>query len=279
MLYILATPIGNLEDISVRALKILQTVDKIAAEDTRHSGQLLSHFNISKPLIALHDHNEQAQSDRLIAYLLAGEKIAIISDAGTPLISDPGFRLVKAAHEHNIRVIPIPGPCALITALCASGLPTDSFAFEGFLPAKSTARQAQLQELSTEARTLIFYESPHRLQSTLADLVAIFGGARKATLARELTKTFETIKYGELQQLVDFVSTDVNQQKGEMVLVVAGLPKIANNTIDELSPEVKKMVTILLAELPLKQAAKLAAQITGERKKVLYDYGLALLDK
>jgi len=279
MLYIIATPIGNLDDISFRALKILKEVDKIAAEDTRHSGQLLHHFNISKPLIALHDHNEQAQTNRFIEYLKAGEKIAIISDAGTPLISDPGFKLVRAAHEHNIKVIPIPGPCALITALCASGIPTDSFVFEGFLPAKSAARQAHLKTLIDEPRTLIFYESPHRILSTLADLGEILGAARKATLARELTKTFETIQYGELNQLIDFVKHDLNQQKGEMVIVVAGLTKAIKDTTAKLSPDVTKTLVILLKELPLKQAANLAAQITGARKKILYDYGLALLNK
>lgn len=274
MLYIVATPIGNLDDISFRAIKTLAEVDKIAAEDTRHSKQLLHHLKIRKPLITLHEHNEQAQAERLIECLRAGEKIAIISDAGTPLISDPGFRLVKLAHENNIKVIPIPGPCALITALCASGVASDRFVFEGFLPAKSSARKTYLKTLSEEPRTIIFYEAPHRLKSALEDIGEIFGPMRHAALARELTKSFETIQYGELKYLINFVTNDLNQQKGEMVIVVAGSEK---SVATEISPDAKKMLVILLEELPLKQAVNLVAKITRERKNILYDYGLTCL--
>ena len=276
MLYIVATPIGNLDDISLRAIKVLQQVDKIAAEDTRHSQQLLKHLKINKPLIALHDHNEQTQSKKLIEDLKAGESIAIISDAGTPLISDPGFRLVKLAHENNIRVVPIPGACAVITAICASGLPTDRFIFEGFLPAKITARKSHLTTLKSEERTLVFYEAPHRLLDTLKDLGEVFGVTRHAVLARELTKTFETIKCGDIQYLFNFVANDTNQQKGEIVLVVAGVEKDTKDLAMEISSEAKIILAVLLEELPLKQAASLTAKITGERKRSLYNYVLTL---
>lgn len=276
MLYIVATPIGNLDDITLRAIKILQQVDKIAAEDTRHSQQLLQHFKIRKPLIALHEHNERTQSNKLIEALKVGENIAIISDAGTPLVSDPGFRLVKLAHENNIRVVPIPGACALITAICASGLPTDRFIFEGFLPAKANARKARLAALRSEVRTFIFYEAPHRLLATLKDLGEIFGFKRHATLARELTKTFETIQYGDLQYLLNFVANDINQQKGEVVIVVAGKTTVSRNAAVDISAEAKNILVVLLKELPLKQAASLTAKITGTRKRELYNYGLTL---
>lgn len=278
MLYIVATPIGNLDDITLRAINILRQVDKIAAEDTRHSRRLLQHFKIDKPIVALHEHNEEAQSQKLLAELQAGAAVAIISDAGTPLISDPGYRIVKLAHEHGIRVVPIPGACALIAAVCASGLPTDRFVFEGFLPAKAGARQARLTTLEGEERTLVFYEAPHRLLTTLQDMLVAFGGERPAVLARELTKTFETIQNGDLQSLLDFVTNDNNQQRGEIVLVVAGKIRCNDQAPEgeEISVAAKKILGVLLQELSVKQAAALTAQITGERKKLLYDFAVNL---
>lgn len=276
MLYIVATPIGNLEDITLRAIKILTQVDLIAAEDTRHSQKLLQHFNIKKPLIALHEHNEKYQADKLITILQTGKSIAIISDAGTPLISDPGFKLVKLAHKHEIRVIPIPGPCAMIAAICASGIATDRFTFEGFLPAKNNLRKSYLQTLIDEPRTMIFYEAPHRLLAALTNLGEIFGLLRCAVLARELTKTFETIKYGTLAELLNFVTTDLQQQKGEIVIVIAGKAQATKAAVSAISSEGKHILTVLLKELPLKQAAQLTAKITGERKRELYNYALSL---
>jgi len=276
MLYIIATPIGNLADISLRAIQVLKEVNRIAAEDTRHSRQLLQHYNIKTPVFAFHEHNEQAQTEKLVQCLLAGEKIALISDAGTPLISDPGYRLLRVVHEHNIKVVPIPGPCALIAALCASGLATDRFVFEGFLPAKSGARIKHLQDLRAEGRTLIFYEAPHRLKSTLIAMGEVFSPARQAVLARELTKTFETIQHGSLQYLLDFVTADLNQQKGEMVIIVAGQTQNKSSVAIELSSTAEKIMQVLIAELPMKQAVKLAAEITGANKKSLYNYGLQL---
>ncbi|MGH8353523.1 MAG: 16S rRNA (cytidine(1402)-2'-O)-methyltransferase, partial [Pseudomonas sp.] len=221
-LYVVATPIGNLDDISARALKVLTEVALIAAEDTRHSLRLLQHFGIATPLAACHEHNERDQGGRFLARLLAGEDVALISDAGTPLISDPGFHLVRQARAAGIAVVPVPGACALIAALSAAGLPSDRFIFEGFLPAKATARRARLEQVKEEPRTLIFYEAPHRILECLEDLERVFGGARPALLARELTKTFETLKGLPLAELRAWVAADSNQQRGECVLLVAG---------------------------------------------------------
>jgi len=267
-IYIVATPIGNLADISNRAISILQAVDQIAAEDTRHSAQLLAHLGIKKPLIALHDHNERSISDSLLKQVQEGLAIAIISDAGTPLISDPGYYLVHTAHALGVTVIPIPGPSALICALSASGLATDRFSFEGFLPAKTQARQQKLQDLAKELRTMVFYEAPHRVLEALSDMQEIFGVDRRACMARELTKKFETIFAGTLAQLLEFVNSDSNQQRGEFVLMVAG----AQESTDKfsLNPEAQKILTILLTELSVKQAVSLAAKITGIQKKILY---------
>lgn len=273
-LYVVATPIGNLDDISARMLKTLQNVALIAAEDTRHSARLMQHFGINTPLIACHDHNERDQGLRLVERLLAGESIALISDAGTPLISDPGFHLVRAARAAGVPVVPVPGPCALVAALSAAGLPSDRFVFEGFLPARSSGRRQQLEALREETRTLIFYEAPHRLLESLRDMHTVFGDERVVVLARELTKTFETIKGAPLADLCAWVEADSNQQRGECVLLVEGWS--APEGEESLSTEVLRILQLLLAELPLKRAAALAAEITGVRKNLLYQEALRL---
>ena len=270
ILYIVATPIGNLGDITLRALDTLRKVDLIAAEDTRHSGKLLQHFEIKKPLFALHDFNEADKSQQLINKLLQGQNIALISDAGTPLISDPGYRLVHEVRNTGMQVIPIPGACAAIAALCASGLPTDKFVFAGFLPSKTTTRQKQLQELESETRTLIFYESPHRLMDTCADMLQVFGETRQAVLSKELTKTFEAIINGTLVEIIDWLEADPARQKGEFVILIHGVEK----STTELDSEAIKVLTILCEELPVKQAAALAAKITGISKNTLYKTAL-----
>ncbi|AZS50967.1 16S rRNA (cytidine(1402)-2'-O)-methyltransferase [Entomomonas moraniae] len=275
-LYVVATPIGNLEDITHRALNVLREVDLIAAEDTRHTSKLLQHFAISTPLKPCHDHNEREQQGYLINLLLSGKNIALVSDAGTPLISDPGFHLVKEAQLKHIKVVPVPGACAVITALSAAGLPSDRFSFEGFLPAKSVARKNTLESLKQEQRTLIFYEAPHRLLESLQDLSAIFGSDRVAVLARELTKTFETIKQCSLAELVNWVASDANQQRGECVLLISPWKAPEEESFNQESLRVLK---VLLNELPVKQAAALAAEITGERKNKLYQYAIECIDK
>ncbi len=269
-LYIVATPIGNLSDISERAIKILQEVDLIAVEDTRHSGKLLQHIGVSTPMLALHEHNEDKKVQDIIDKLLAGAQIALISDAGTPLISDPGYQLVKAALLAGIKVSPIPGPSALVTALSVSGLPSDSFIFEGFLPNKSSGRIKKLGALSAESRTLIFYEAPHRIVACLQDMLQIFGAKRTAVIARELTKTFETIKNDSLENLLEWVQADTNQQKGEFVVLVQGKEK--DNTV--VNSEAESILNTLMQELPLKQASHLVSKITGIKKNTLYQIGL-----
>lgn len=272
VLYIVATPIGNLDDISARALQVLQQVSLIAAEDTRHSARLLEHFAIRTPMVACHDHNERDGSGALVGWLQNGEHLALISDAGTPLISDPGFHLVRLAREAGVKVVPVPGACAAIAALSAAGLPSDRFAFEGFLPAKSTARSKRLQELSGENRTLIFYEAPHRVLECVMDMAQAFGPLRKAVLARELTKTFETIHDAPLGELVSWIAADSNQQRGECVLLVEGFDDKAER--DVVDAESQRVLALLAGELPLKKAAALTAQITGARKNLLYQWGL-----
>jgi 16S rRNA (cytidine1402-2'-O)-methyltransferase len=271
-LFIVATPIGNLDDLAGRALKVLRGVALIAAEDTRHSLRLLQHFGISTPVFACHEHNERSHSARFIERLQAGEDVALISDAGTPLISDPGYHLVRQARAAGIPVVPVPGPCALVAALSASGLPSDRFVFEGFLPAKSVARQARLQELAEESRTLIFYEAPHRILASLQAMREIFGEQRQAVLARELTKAFETIKGLPLGQLCQWVAADANQQRGECVVLVAGGQAEPDDAA--VHAQALQVLDLLLAELPLKRAAALAAQITGVRKNLLYQAAL-----
>lgn len=273
-LYVVATPIGNLEDFSPRAINTLQNVNQIAAEDTRHSHKLLKHFGIVTSVISLHEHNEAVTSKLLLDCLKKNQSIALISDAGTPLINNPGYRLVKLAHQHGIPVIPIPGPCALITALCASGLTCDRFIFEGFLPGKSIARQKKLLEFLHETRTIIFYEAPHRILELINDMLAVFGPKRYVVLARELTKTFETIHGDNLEQLKNWLNLDRNQQKGEFVVLVEGAEYLNPYEIDK-----QRILGILLDELPIKQATSIAAKITHEKKNKLYALALAITGK
>ena len=268
-LYVVATPIGNLGDLSPRAQEVLRSVAAICAEDTRHTGQLLSHFGISKPLVALHDHNEEAMAERVVARLLGGESLAVVSDAGTPLVSDPGFRLVRAARAAGVRVSPIPGACAAIAALSVAGLPSDRFVFEGFLPAKGAARRERLNKLAAETGTLVFYESSHRIAESLADMVAAFGAERPAVVARELTKLFETVLDGSLEQLLAKVLADDNQRKGEFVVMVQG----AGDDEQARIAEGRRLYAKLNEHLPPSTAAKLAAELSGAPRKALYGQG------
>ena len=271
VLYIVATPIGNLQDISARALDILGQVARIAAEDTRHSKKLLSHYGINTPMVALHEHNEEKQTGGLLRQLESGNDLALISDAGTPLISDPGYHLVQAARAAGVRVVPVPGPSAGIAALSAAGLPSDRFVFEGFLPPKQAARRQRLEVLRDEPRTLVFFESPHRVVDCLDDMVGVFGADRQAVIARELSKLYETIEDGTLAALCDWISADRDRQKGEFVILVHGAPVKDKADIDAHDLQV---LQILLQELPLKQAAALAARITGVPKNRLYEIGI-----
>jgi 16S rRNA (cytidine1402-2'-O)-methyltransferase len=266
-LWVVATPIGNLDDLSPRARATLAEADLIAAEDTRHSAALLQHAGIATRCVALHEHNEREISADLVERLRAGASVALISDAGTPLISDPGFRLVRAAREAGIAVSPIPGSCAAIAALSVAGLPSDRFVFEGFLPPRSAARRAQLQALRVETRTLIFYESSHRIVETLDDLVLVFGGGRRAVVARELTKLFETVLDGTLADLAARVVADPNQQRGEFVVLVAGA---SEDAAAARLAEGRRVFDLLREELPPGRAAKLAAAISGAPRKQLY---------
>jgi len=268
-LFIVATPIGNLADLSQRALETLRSVAAILAEDTRHTRQLLSHFGIEQPLLALHEHNEEAIAARVVERLAAGDSLALVSDAGTPLVSDPGFRVVRAARAAGLRVSPIPGACAAIAALSVAGLPSDRFVFEGFLPAKSSARRERLARLASETRTVVFYESSHRIAESLADMRSVFGDARAAVVARELTKLFETVLDGSLATLHEQVEADPNQRKGEFVVMVQGA---ADHTEAQLI-EGQRLYTKLSAHLPPSTAAKLAAEISGAPRKSLYGQG------
>lgn len=272
-LYVVATPIGNLADLSARAIDVLGAVDRIVAEDTRHSRKLLQHYALQTPMTALHEHNERELAPQLVQQLVEGRSLAIISDAGTPLISDPGFNLVRLAREAGVPVVPVPGPSALICALSASGLPTDRFVFEGFLPARGTARKHRLEQLCRESRTLIFYESSHRIVESLQDMQALFGDQRQAVVARELTKQFETIHGDTLAALVQWMTADPNQQKGEFVVLVQGLAQVESQDV---TLEAEQLLLVLLEELPIKKAAKLAARFTGLNKRTLYDRALQL---
>ena len=265
-LYVVATPIGNLSDLSPRAQEVLRAVAAICAEDTRHTGQLLSHFGISRPLVALHDHNEEAMAERVVSRLLGGESMAVVSDAGTPLVSDPGFRLVRAARAAGVKVSPVPGACAAIAALSVAGLPSDRFVFEGFLPAKAAARRERLQRLAGETGTLVFYESSHRIAESLADMAAAFGDDRPAVVARELTKLFETVLDGTLAQLRAAVDADDNQRKGEFVVMVQG----AADDEEAKVAEGRRLYARLNEHLPPSTAAKLAAELSGAPRKALY---------
>lgn len=271
-LYIVATPIGNLSDISQRALEVLRQVDLVAAEDTRHSKPLLHHYGIDKAMLAYHEHNEEQLTPKLVQRLLEGESIALISDAGTPLLSDPGYRLVKMAHEAGLRVSPVPGACAAIAALSASGLATDRFLFAGFPPHKQAARQRFYEELRQQPSTLIFYESSHRVLDSVTDMRDVFGAARTVVMAREISKTFETIHSTTLAALPDWIAADANQQKGEFVLVVQG----ATAQADELAVELEHVLGVLLSELPVKQAVQMATKITGLKKNQVYQRALQL---
>ena len=273
VLYIVATPLGNLGDISQRAIDTLQRVDLIAAEDTRHSKKLLVHFGIDKPMIAFHEHNERDRSSEILTQLQAGRQIALISDAGTPLISDPGYHLIRQLHDAGIRIVPIPGPSAVVTALCAAGLPTDRFIFEGFLPSKAVAREKYLSELARETRTLVFYESPHRLLETLRAMLQSFGLGRRMTLARELTKTFETIRQDTIANIVSWVEANPEQQKGESVLIVEGA---AQQPSDRYEVDSDKLLLTLLTCMSVKDAAHHAAQLTGQSKNELYQRALQI---
>lgn len=274
-LYIVATPIGNLSDISQRAIQVLQQVDRILAEDTRHSSHLLHHLGIQKPMWSCHEHNEEQRVEHVLSALGAGQSLALISDAGTPLISDPGYRLVTAVAEQGYPVVPIPGPSALISALSIAGLPTDRFVFEGFLPAKSSARVKQLQAIADETRTLVFYESSHRICATLDDIQRVFGSDRQITLMRELTKRHEQVFRGSVAQVNEQVASDPNHQKGEFVLIIRG----AQASIETQQISSTMLLQGLLEALPASKAASLAAKLTGVPRKQLYDQALKLSGK
>jgi 16S rRNA (cytidine1402-2'-O)-methyltransferase len=270
-LYVVATPIGNLADMVPRALDILKTVALVAAEDTRHSGRLLRHFGIDTRLVSYHDRGEVDQGEAVLAALAEGRDVALISDAGTPLISDPGYRLVRAARAAGFAVSPVPGACAAVAALSVAGLPSDRFVFEGFLPARAGERQRRLEVLAHEPRTLIFYEAPHRILETLTDIATVFGAERELVLGREISKAFETFLTGSAAELGARVAADANQRRGELVLMAAGAPERAPEGDD-----LDRVLTVLLEELPLKQAVGLAARITGAAKNQLYERALAL---
>jgi 16S rRNA (cytidine1402-2'-O)-methyltransferase len=271
-LYIVPTPIGNLGDITLRSLEVLKQVDVICAEDTRHTGKLLSHYDIKSKTMSVHDHNERARVDTLVAKLAQGQSIALVSDAGTPLISDPGYHLVNGVRAAGFEVVPLPGACAAITALSAAGLATDRFCFEGFLAAKSAARMSQLTHLQTESRTMVFYESPRRICYTIAEMIEIFGADRHIVIAREITKTFETIHGDNAADLLTWLESDSNNQRGEMVVMVAGY-KAKDDTI---SPQIIDALKLLATELPLKKAAGLVAKLYDQKKNALYKLGLEL---
>ncbi|MFN4290410.1 MAG: 16S rRNA (cytidine(1402)-2'-O)-methyltransferase [Permianibacter sp.] len=273
VLYVVATPIGNLADWSARAISVLREAHTVYAEDTRHSQTLLHHHDIRTPLRSLHEHNEQQRVAELAGLLGQGETLALISDAGTPLISDPGFKLVRELRAQGFRVAPVPGPCALIAALSCAGLPTDRFSFEGFLPAKAGARRERLQALARDPRTLVFYEAPHRILETLQDAASAFGADRPAVLARELTKTFETFLDGTLAELVARVEQDSDQQRGEIVLMIAGTPERSETETDD---QAARVLSLLLPDMPLSRAVAVAEQLTGLPHKPLYKKALEL---
>jgi len=274
-LYILATPIGNVTDISLRGLQVLALVDAVACEDTRNTGHLLARFGLSKPLLAAHQHNERAVADKLIARLQAGERIALVSDAGTPGVSDPGARIVDAVRAAGLRVVPVPGASAAVTALSASGLVNDRFYFVGFLPAKAKQRETALQQLLTVGATLVLYEAPHRIVDCVEALCAVFEPQRQVVFARELTKLFEEIHRCPLAEALAWVKADAHREKGEYVVLLEG----AAEGGDAADAEAERILTILLAECSVKQAAQLAAQITGRKKNALYERALALKEK
>ncbi|MEQ6918331.1 16S rRNA (cytidine(1402)-2'-O)-methyltransferase [Halomonas aquatica] len=275
-LYVVATPIGNLDDLSPRAVRVLGEVALVAAEDTRHSGRLLRHLGLSRPMLSLHEHNEASRVDTLDARLLAGDDVALVSDAGTPLISDPGFVLVRELRARGRRIVPLPGPCALVAALSAAGLPTDRFLFQGFLPARAGPRRTRLEALASREETLVFYESPHRIRDTLADLDTVLE-ARRVVLARELTKAFETFLDGTAAELLTCMEADPDQARGEFVVMVAGAP--ARGEAEQSAVEADALLSALLAEgVGVKQAAAVSARLMGGVKKVWYARAQALKD-
>ena len=268
-----ATPIGNLLDITLRALETLKTADVVAAEDTRHTAQLLAHFGIQSKLTALHEHNERSAGQKLVELLLAGKSVALVSDAGTPCVSDPGAILIALAHDADITVVPIPGANAAISALSASGITAPYFLFYGFLPVRQSQRRSELDSLKALPYTLVFYEAPHRIAGCVADLATVLGDVRKLTIARELTKTFETIHSCPLGEAHAWLKADPNRERGEFVLLVEGTLPVDEQAIDS---EAKRTLEALLGELPLKQAVKLAAEISGAKKNALYELALTL---
>jgi 16S rRNA (cytidine1402-2'-O)-methyltransferase len=274
VLYVVATPIGNMGDISARAREILATVGVVAAEDTRHSALLLRELGLERPLVSLHQQNERARAAELVGRLRAGENIALISDAGTPLISDPGYALLQAALEAGITVSPVPGPSAAIAALSASGLPSDRFCFEGFLPSRVSARRRRLEELAAETRTLVIYEAPHRIAACLADLAAVCGESRRACVARELTKHFETFYRGSLGKLALLAKSDENMARGESVVLIEGAAEQPAGSV-----QLDETLQILLGYLPPSAAAAAAAKLTGVRRNDAYERALALAGK
>ena len=273
LLYVVATPIGNLSDITLRALEVLKSVDAIAAEDTRHTSGLLSHFGIAKKLIAVHEHNEHQSAEKLLALLLAGQNIALVTDAGTPAVSDPGAIVVDLVRKAGIKVVPIPGASAVIAALSASGIAQNGFLFYGFMPASGSARRKALEILKAQAVTLVFYEAPHRIIESIVDMAAVLGAERRITIAREITKTFETIYSCELSKAEAWLQADANQQRGEFVLLVEAA---AIKDAEEIPEDTVRVLKLLLADLPLKQAVQLTTEITGEKKNVLYELALSL---
>ena len=276
-LYVVATPIGNLDDLSPRAARTLASVDVVAAEDTRHSGRLLSHLGIQKRMVALHDHNEKDRAAGILTELQAGRDVALISDAGTPLISDPGYVLVREARAAGHRVSPIPGPCALVAALSVAGLPTDRFLYVGFLPAKRSGRRASLEVLSSEVATLVFYESPHRIMESVRDIADVLGSDREIVLGREITKTFETFYSGSVADVLAELERDPHGNRGEFVVMVRGAAAQAGSEAAA-TMDVDRMLRVLLAELPVKKVAKMASELTGLSKNELYQRALALKD-
>ena len=273
-LYIVATPIGNLEDLSPRAQRILSAVDLILAEDTRHSARLLRTFDIRTRTLAFHENNEEHMTGRIISRLAAGSSVALVADAGTPLISDPGFKLVRQAHAQNIPVSPIPGPAALIAALSAAGVAPGKFLFEGFAPARAEARRKRMAALASAAHTLVFYEAPHRIKAFLADAATIFGAGREASIARELTKKFETIRQGTLGGLIEWMEQDPDQGRGEFVVIIAGAGEEQTDIA-----ELTALLKVLLKSLSLKQAVQIATELTGAPRNEIYDLAISLQDK
>lgn len=271
-----ATPIGNLQDITLRAIEVLKTVDIVAAEDTRHSAHLLTHLGIKAKLVALHEHNERRAGEKILENLHAGKSVALVSDAGTPGISDPGAVLVGMAREAGLSVVPLPGACAAVTALSAAGFEQSHFLFYGFLPASGAQRRKALETLCGQSAALVFYEAPHRVIESVQDMAAMLGDTRKVLIARELTKTFETLHRCQLGEAAAWLQDDPNRQRGEFVLLVEGAPDAPQA---EVSEDARRVLQLLLAELPLKQAVKLAADITGAKKNALYQLALELKSK